>query len=155
MDGLRTMADEMPKQVTFTSRSGSYVIPHSSGGVGLSPEKMHSKPSRFSLALILGGIHLLLVGFALAGLARAIHSHNVDSSFEAVVAIFVFYILDYPLGLVFESLQPYLDMHGGRTFAEVVLFAGFGSAMWFLIGWVIQALFARLVRKRSGPNGRH
>jgi hypothetical protein len=96
---------------------------------------------------------LLLTAFAIF-LSR--NSGNPDASIGFLMACLTFYVIDFPIGLLFEICRPHFPGTGSRVLLGILLYGVLGNLMWFLVGTAIcvwrGGVGNRVLRTAQPPN---
>jgi hypothetical protein len=98
---------------------------------------MKRKSIGFKIGVMLAALHLCLV-------MLAFFAATTSRSSTAALAYVWFFILDAPI-----LLLPFSVFNVFGVFAPLIQFGVFGSALWFLIPWLIDMAFTRIF-----PNGK-
>jgi hypothetical protein len=107
----------------------------------------HMKRLKISLVFVAAHTVLLLVTAGAMFFSR--FSHNPDSSIGFAMMCITFYVVDYPIGFLFEASRPYFSAWGGWLPTTLILYGVMANLMWFIVGIIVH-LFINFFRSRKG-----
>ena len=117
---------------------------------------MKQSMKRLKLSLWFVAIHTsLLIVTAVAIILSDKYSHNADSSLGFAMMCITFYIVDFPIGALFEASRPHFEIWGGWGWllAAVFFFGILGNLMWFVFGTLVSLVMGALRRSPNQPSG--
>ena len=99
------------------------------------------KSLRIPLLFVAG--HTTLLILTAIAMILPLQSNNQDSSIGFIMMVITFYVIDFPIGLLFEALRPYYSLWGGWFPTVLFLYGLIANLMWFMIGLVAYYLTKR------------